>query len=143
MLVNVRGFRELEAMTYRGSCECRAVTFSVEEPLGPTWACHCSQCRKTSGHYWASTEVPNAQLKLIKDGGLKWYRSSEQARRGFCVACGSSLFWQEDGEDTISVGAGTLDNLPCDATTVVKHIFMADKGAYYDVTDGLPQSDGW
>ena len=130
-------------ITIRGSCECRAVTFSVKGPLGPTWACHCSQCRKTSGHYWASTEVPNAQLKLIKDGGLKWYRSSEQARRGFCVACGSSLFWQEDGEDTISVGAGTLDNLPCDATTVVKHIFMADKGAYYDVTDGLPQSDAW
>ena len=50
---------------------------------------------------------------------------------------------QEDGEDTISVGAGTLDDLPCDATAVVKHIFMADKGAYYDVTDGIPQSDGW
>ena len=88
-------------MTFRGSCECRAVTFAVEGPLGPTWACHCSQCREASGHYWASTEVPNVQLKLIKDGGLKWYRSSEQARRGFCVACGSSLFWQEDGEDTI------------------------------------------
>jgi hypothetical protein len=80
---------------------------------------------------------------MIKGDGLKWYRSSEQARRGFCVACGSSLFWQEDGEDTISIGAGTLDDLPSDSTTVVQHIFMADKGAYYDVADGLPQSDGW
>jgi hypothetical protein len=53
------------------------------------------------------------------------------------------LFWQEDGEDTISIGAGTLDDLPSYATTVVKHIFMVDKGAYYDVADGLPQSDGW
>lgn len=130
-------------MTIGGSCECRAVTFSVEGPLGPKWACHCSQCRKTSGHYSASTEVPNAQFRLIKDGGLRGYRSSEQARRGFYVACGSSLFWQEDGEDIISVGAGTLDDLSCDATTVVKHIFMADKGAYYDVTDGLLQSDAW
>jgi len=87
-------------MTISSSCECRAVTFSVEGPLGPTWACNCSQCRKTSGHYWASTEVLNVQLKLIKDGGLEWYRSSQQARRGFCVARGSSLFWQENGEDT-------------------------------------------
>jgi hypothetical protein len=80
---------------------------------------------------------------MIKDDGLKWYRSSEQARRGFCVACGSSLFWQGDGEDTISIGAGTLDDLSSDATKIEKHIFMADKGAYYDVTDGVPQSDGW
>ena len=119
------------------------MTFSVEGPLRPTWACHCTQRRKTSGYYWASTEVPNAQLNLIKDDGLKWYRSSEQARRGFCVACGSSLFYQRGCEDTIHVVAGTLDDLPSDATTVVKHIFMADKGTYYDVADGLPQSEGW
>ena len=130
-------------MTIKGSCECRAVTFSVEGPLRPTWACHCIQCRKTSGHYWASTEVPTARLNMIKYDSLKWYRSSEQARRGFCATCGSSLFWQEDDQDTISIGAGTLDDLPGGATTLEKHIFMADKGAYYDVTDGVPQSDGW
>ena len=82
-------------------------------------------------------------MRQVEAQSLGWYRSSEQARRGFCVACGSSLFWQKDGEDTISVGAGTLDDLPRDATTVVQHIFMADKGAYYEVTDGLPQSDAW
>jgi len=56
---------------------------------------------------------------------------------------GSSLFWQEDGEGTISIGAGTLDGLSYDATKIEKHIFMADRGAYYDVMDGLPRSDGW
>ena len=59
------------------------------------------------------------------------------------MGCGSSLFWEADGEDTVHVGAGTLDDLPSDATTVVKHIFMADKGAYYDVADGVPQSESW
>jgi len=127
----------------RGSCECGEVTFSVIGPLSPTVACHCSQCRKTSGHYWAATEVPSTNLSLIKDRGLKWYRSSDQARRGFCVGCGSSLFWEADGEGTINIGAGTLDDLPSGATTFAKHIFMADKGTYYDVADGLPQSDAW
>ncbi|MDA7839952.1 GFA family protein [Luminiphilus sp.] len=117
--------------------------FSVNGPLSPTFACHCTQCRKTSGHYWAATEVPSTHLKLIKDDGLKWYRSSDQARRGFCVGCGSSLFWEADGEGTTAIGAGTLDDLPSGTTTVVKHIFVADKGTYYDVADGLPQSESW
>ena len=130
-------------MEIRGSCECGEVTFSVNGPLSPTFACHCSQCRKTSGHYWAATEVPSTHLRLIKDSELKWYRSSDQARRGFCVSCGSSLFWEADGEGTTSIGTGTLDDLPNGATTVVKHIFMANKGTYYDVADGLPQSESW
>jgi len=48
-----------------------------------------------------------------------------------------------DGENSTSIGAGTLDDLPSSATKVVKHIFMADKGAYYDVVDGLPQLQSW
>ena len=130
-------------MAIKGSCECGKVTFSVEGPLRPTFACHCTQCRKTSGHYWAANGVPSNELTLIKDTGLKWYRSSERARRGFCIGCGSSLFWEMDGEESISIGAGTLDDLPSGATKVVKHIFMADKGAYYDVADGLPQLQTW
>ena len=59
-------------MEIKGSCECGEVIFSVNGPLSPTFACHCTQCRKTSGHYWAATEVPSTHLKLIKDGGLKW-----------------------------------------------------------------------
>ena len=130
-------------MEIKGSCECAEVIFSVNGHLSPTFACHCTQCRKTSGHYWAATEVPSTHLKLIKDDGLKWYRSSDHARRGFCVGCGSSLFWEADGEGTTAIGAGTLDDLPRGTTTVVKHIFMADKGTYYDVADGLPQSESW
>ena len=130
-------------MEIQGSCECGKVTFVVTGPLSPVVACHCSQCRKTSGHYWAATEVQNAHLRLIKDSGLRWYRSSDQARRGFCVGCGSSLFWEADGESTTSIGAGTLDELPRGIATLIKHIFAADKGTYYDVSDGLPQSAGW
>ena len=130
-------------MEVQGSCECGQVTFAVTGPLSPAIACHCSQCRKTSGHYWAATEVRNTHVRLIKDSGLRWYRSSDQARRGFCVGCGSSLFWEADGEGTTSIGAGTLDDLPRGVATLVKHIFAADIGTYYEVADGLPQSQGW
>ena len=32
-----------------GSCLCGAVKFTVEGELKPPDACHCTQCRKTSG----------------------------------------------------------------------------------------------
>jgi len=122
-------------MTQTGSCECGAVRFSVTGPMRAVVACHCSQCRKTSGHYWAATSVERQALVITRGDGLKWFRSSDRARRGFCSDCGASLFWQEDGSGTISIGAGTLDGktgLVCDA-----HIFVADKGDYYDIPDHI------
>ena len=125
----------------RGSCLCGAVAFEMEPPLRPVIACHCTQCRKTSGHYWATTSVPLEQFRLVADGGLRWFRSSEGAERGFCSLCGASLFWRPDGEARIAVAAGALD-APT-GLAVAEHIFVADKGDYYAIADGLPQDPGW
>lgn len=131
------------ASEFKGSCECGEVTYTVTGPLRPTIACHCTQCRKTSGHYWAATQVPNTHLTINKGSGLKWFRSSDWAQRGFCSGCGSSMFWQMDGEEATSIGSGTFDDLSIGATTVDKHICVADKGIYYNVSDGLPQFEQW
>ena len=77
-----------------GSCLCGAVHFETEAPLRKVQLCHCGQCRKTSGHYWAATQVPTDALTIHGDSALTWYQSSSQAQRGFCHICGSSLFWQ-------------------------------------------------
>lgn len=122
-----------------GSCLCGAVTFELSGELRPPVSCHCAQCRKTSGHHWSATQVPDDQLNITKDTGLKWFRSSDWAQRGFCDQCGSSLFWRMDGEGTTSIGAGTLDGPT--GLRMQKHIYVADKGDYYDLTDGLPQLD--
>lgn len=71
------------------------------------------------------------------EGTPKWYRASDFARRGFCADCGSSLFWQRDGSDIIDVAAGALDSPT--GLRLQGHIFTADKGDYYQITDGLPQ----
>lgn len=124
-----------------GSCECGQVVFEVRGEMRPPLACHCTQCRKTSGHYWSATQVPTENLRLTNDKGLKWFRSSDWARRGFCTGCGSSLFWEMDGEGATSIGAGTLDGDTRLRTE--KHICVADKGDYYDIADGLPQLEKW
>jgi len=118
----------------RGGCLCGAVRYRVTGPLRAVLACHCQQCRKTSGHHVAATAAPRDAVAI--EGAVTWYASSAQARRGFCGTCGSNLFW-DGGDADLSIFAGTL-NGPTGLRTS-GHIYCADKGDYYTLTDGLPQ----
>ncbi|HLY53510.1 MAG TPA: GFA family protein [Steroidobacteraceae bacterium] len=123
---------------HAGGCLCGAVRYQVTGPLRSVVLCHCTQCRRSTGHFMAATAARHCDFRLIEESQLRWYRSSDCARRGFCGRCGSTLFWQGGGRDYISIAAGTLDG----ATGLVSacHIFVADKGDYYSIDDGLPQS---
>lgn len=120
-----------------GSCLCGAVSFRIDGPLTPAVLCHCSQCRRQSGHAWASTHIDESALTLSGETHLRWISVSETARRGFCGECGSVLFWNPRDEDKISVSMGSID--PPHGVRIEKHIFTASKGDYYDINDGLPQ----
>jgi hypothetical protein len=122
---------------HSGSCLCGAVRIEVEGELPGPDACHCSQCRKTSGHVWASTDVPRARVTIRGDDAVTWYRSSEKVRRGFCATCGSALFWDPLGLDYIGIAMGAFD--PPTGTHLAIHVHVADKSDYYDITDGVPQ----
>ncbi len=120
-----------------GSCLCGNVAFEFNETLAPPSACHCGQCRKQSGHYWASVNVATDDLTFTARDTLRWFSASDTARRGFCATCGSSLFWQRHGANRIAVALGALASPT--GLRLANHIFTADKGDYYDITDGLPQ----
>jgi hypothetical protein len=98
-------------------------------------------CRRTSGHFAAFTATHPENLFLTDSEGLRWYRSSATARRGFCGVCGSNLFWEPASGGRVSIAAGTLD-LPTGLETVI-HVFVEDAGDYYTIVDELPQrADG-
>lgn len=122
-----------------GSCLCGAVSFEATGPLRGVVYCHCSQCRKQSGHYYAATNVSDTALTVHGSDNVTWYSASDFARRGFCRTCGSVLFWKSNTEDYTSVMAGAFEE--SGALRGEMHIFVADKGQYYDITDGLPQFD--
>ncbi|MEJ6499938.1 MAG: GFA family protein [Rhodobacterales bacterium] len=123
-----------------GSCLCGAVAFTVEGPLRDVTSCHCSQCRKMTGHYWAATGTAIAAVTFSRQEGLKWYRSSDAAERGFCGQCGATLFWKPVAQGRMAISMGSFDQPT--GLTATHHIFVADKGDYYDITDGVPQLDG-
>ncbi|APH72018.1 GFA family protein [Aquibium oceanicum] len=123
---------------HRGACLCGAVRFTTRGALRGVVYCHCSQCRKQSGHYYAATDVADESLTVEGADSITWYRASDIAQRGFCKHCGSALFWKQDRSGKTSVMAGAFE-----APTGLKaeaHIFVADKGDYYSIDDGLPQS---
>ncbi|MFT6450748.1 MAG: hypothetical protein ACJA06_000228 [Halocynthiibacter sp.] len=123
-----------------GGCLCGAITYEVSGDLRPVKACHCAQCRKTSGHYWAATQAPIDALDIRDpEGKLTWFQSSDWAQRGFCAACGSSLFWEMKSEGEISIAAGSLDGQT--RLSIASHIFVTDKGDYYEIEPGPKQID--
>jgi len=119
-----------------GRCECGAVTFEVINLRDTVTFCHCSQCRRISGHYWAATRAETADVTFTKDTGLRWYQSSPESRRGFCHLCGSSLFYQPNGANHMGIGAGCLD-LPT-GMVAGRHIYTSDCGDYYTIPKDAP-----
>ena len=130
-----------EPVRATGGCLCGAVKYEILGPLRPVVYCHCNQCRRTSGHFVAATATHKDNLVLISDQGLAWYQSSASAKRGFCRRCGSSLFWFPASDNYMSIMAGTLDQSA--GIEAAEHIYVEFKADYYDLTDGLPQSQRW
>ncbi len=120
-----------------GSCLCGAVRYEVTGALKQVIGCHCTMCRKQAGHFLAFTAAWSDEFALTEERGLKWYRSSDDSRRGFCGECGSVLFFATDDSDRISITAGSIEG-PTGLGTAA-HIFVADKGDYYHLDNGASQ----
>ena len=118
------------------SCLCGAVTYRVNANDTAT-CCHCSQCRKQSGHYWASGTALVDDFDIT--GPVTWYRASDFAKRGFCPTCGSFLFWKHDDEPKMSFSLGQIDGPS--GLSLQRHIFVTDKGDYYDLNDAVAQTE--
>ena len=124
---------------HKGSCLCGAVRIVVEGDLPRPTACHCVACRKQTGHYEASIDIPRSQVRIEGEESVRWYQSSEKVRRGFCGTCGSTLFWDPVFHDWTAIAMGCFDGPT--GTSLERHIFVSEKGDYYDIADGLPQNE--
>lgn len=116
-----------------GSCLCGGVVFEVKGQLRPIMLCHCSQCRKTSGHYVAATSCPTGNLSVIGSTNLNWYQSSDKAKRAFCTICGSQLFWRAEGSGETSIFAGSIDGDT--GLHTQNQLYTENKGDYYATPD--------
>ena len=124
----------------RGTCLCGGVRFSISGPLRDIVVCHCGQCHQWHGQAAWYTQAETDDIHFESRASLKWHRSSDSARRGFCADCGSSLFWSPDDSSRWSITAGSLDKST--ELKVCAHIFCENKPFFDEINDNYPQFSG-
>ena len=103
-----------------------------------SWICHCEQCRKSSGYLWAGAQLQADGYQVISDETLKWYQSTDRAKKAFCSDCGSTIFWWMEGRAAPAVSLGILDSPT--GINLDKHVFVAERADYEVIEDDLPQA---
>ena len=123
-----------------GGCLCGKVRFTTHGALREVIFCHCAQCRRQSGLYFAATSIGSENLTLSGEEHVSWYAASDHARRGFCGTCGTLLFWKPNAEARHAILAGAFDHPEC--LRPGYHICTKGRPEFYRIDDGLAQYPG-
>ncbi len=100
--------------TYKGSCFCGTVQFTVSgDPAGMGY-CHCESCR-----HWSASPVnaftlwqPTAVSVTKGAEQIGTYNKTANSSRKWCKACGGHLFTEHPHWNLVDVYAGVLPDLP-------------------------------
>ena len=119
------------------SCLCEGVMIKIKGKLRHIINCHCKQCMKTHGNFASYTSCSEDNITFIHKKTLKWFESSEIAKRGFCSTCGASMFYKLLKSNNISIAAGMFSN-PTKLKTQ-SNIFTKNKLDYYKLDLKIPK----
>ncbi|HZA65843.1 MAG TPA: GFA family protein [Geminicoccaceae bacterium] len=119
-----------------GGCLCGAVRYRISaEPRSADY-CHCHMCRRAAGApVVARLTVPDAAFAWTKAGPAV-YRSSADAERLFCPACGTQLALRDE-PDCLDVTLASLDDP--EAVRPSYHIWTTSRIAWFETVDDLPR----
>ncbi|MEQ1577260.1 MAG: GFA family protein [Hyphomicrobium sp.] len=122
--------------TCSGGCQCGAVRFRIEGPLGSAGICHCRMCQKAFGSWGAAlVTVPLKNLAWTR-GHPAEFRSSPIVARGYCKECGTPLHMHEDGDPNIEIAIGSLDDPNAVAAFSIQ-VGVESKVAWFDSLHSL------
>lgn len=127
---------------YRGSCLCGELKYEVSAEIQSVSHCHCSMCRKAHGAAFATYGSVLRENHRFVSGiaQLRSHRSSKLVTRMFCAICGSPMLWQSEG-DFANLSSFPLGSLDVEYRAPKhRHIHVASKATWYDITDQWPQA---
>lgn len=127
-------------MSQSGSCLCGEVSYEVSGPLRDVVNCHCSRCRRSTGHFMAATQAAVEDISINGDT-LRWYNPTEEVQYGFCGTCGSTLFWRSTKTPhSLSIAAGTLTPpTGLKTTTAIYTDYASDYHVFDQSLDSYPE----
>lgn len=104
----------MDEVAFEGGCQCGAIRYRLDR--APRWIghCHCRMCQRAHGAPIVTWAGASAGHLVITRGTLRFYRSSDRARRGFCGKCGTPIAWVPDAEadaaPAIELALATFDH---------------------------------
>ena len=123
-------------MAAEGGCLCGAVRYRTHgEPLNVR-VCHCRLCQKAIGASFHARALFRAEAVEVS-GPVSSAHSSDDIRRCFCAACGTTLYSERISLGAYGITLGSLDDPNAFAPT--EHIWVSRKQAWLVLADGLPQ----
>lgn len=128
-------------MSHKGSCLCGGIEYEIDGDITDVLNCHCSMCQKLHSSAFRTRGVVLTKDWQTTQGEelLKFYESSAGEYKGFCSNCGSQIYTKFDAKpEILGLAFGTLDTDPNIKPS--RHIFVASKAPWHDITDNLPQS---
>jgi hypothetical protein len=128
----------------KGNCLCERVKIEIDASLGPVIACHCSQCRRSTGSAFnPNASVPAGSYRIVAGKELvREFSRSPGTYRAFCSKCGSPLYGRNEAFPTIwRVRLGTLEDTQ--GAKLLAHIFTGSKADWFEITDNLEQFESY
>ncbi len=125
-----------------GGCQCGAIRYRIDCELGDASICHCRMCQKAFGSWGAAlVSVPVLGFTWTR-GAPGIFRSSSIVSRGFCPACGTPLFMQEDGDSNMELAIGTLDD-PAAIPPLSRQSAIESRLPWFATMQSLPEEHMW
>jgi hypothetical protein len=124
-----------------GSCLCGNLRFTAQLPTLWVAHCHCTLCQKNAGAAfvtWAGFNEHNVQIE-DSNKTLNWFSATENAYRGFCKVCGSTIFFKSahwPGELHVTV-VNIHEKLDC---APQMHVNWASRQPWLHLADDLPKN---
>ncbi len=124
----------------RGSCMCSAIEFHMTESFNMVQNCHCTRCRRARAAAHATNGFTSVSgVTFVRgEARLRSYKvpDAKYFTQVFCEICGSKMPRIDPGRDIAVIPLGILDDDP--GMKPVRHIFVADKANWHEITDDLP-----
>ena len=131
--------KELNNHQFPGGCQCGALRYGFNGPLGTTDLCHCRMCQKAFGSFGAVLLRVSLERFSWTRGKPSTFKSSPIVERGFCKNCGTPMFMFEAGDAFVDLAVGTMDN-PNAIQTLQSQIGMESRVHWFSTLHNLPEA---
>lgn len=132
-----------EASQLKGSGNCGAITYEVDQRDMPIGRCHCTNSRKAHAAAYASNAGVLRERLRWRSGPsmLSSYESSPSKLRHFCSKCGLHLIAERPIQRHVIVRAATLDDGPAQGPRM--HVRVSKAVPRLVDWPGTPMYESW